>query len=347
MKYSVLGNTDIKVSRICLGTMTWGVQNNQKEAFEQMDYALSRGINFFDAAEMYPVPPSAETQGETERMIGNWFKSTGNRSKVIMATKITGKSEGFRHVRNGELPTYDRKNIEYALNENLKRLQTDYIDVYQLHWPDRKTNTFGQLGYVHDDSDKFIPLKETLEVLNDFVKQGKIRHIGLSNETPWGVLDAIRASEQNNLPKIVSIQNPYSLLNRSYEVGLAEISIRENCGLLAYSPLAFGVLSGKYLNGAKPPKGRLTLYSRFARYKSEKAEEATKRYAAIAKDFGLTPAQMALAFVNSRRFLTSNIIGATTIEQLTENIDSINIELSEEVLQEIEKVHYDISNPCP
>ncbi len=347
MKYSLLGNTELKVSKICLGTMTWGEQNTQNEGFEQMDHALASGVNFFDAAEMYPVPPKVETQGETERIIGNWFKKTGNRNKVIIATKITGKSEGFRHVRGGELPTYDKKNIEYALNENLKRLQTDYIDLYQLHWPDRKTNTFGQLGYNHDDSDKFISLKETLEILNGFVKQGKIRHIGLSNETPWGVMDAIRSSEQHGLPRIVSVQNPYSLLNRSYEVGMAEVSIRENCGLLAYSPLAFGVLSGKYLNGNTPPKGRLTLYSRFTRYRGEKAEAATERYAAIAKDFGLTPTQMALAFVNSRRFLTSNIIGATSIEQLKENIESIDVELPDEVLQEIEKVHHDIPNPCP
>ena len=347
MQYSKLGNTDIKVSKICLGTMTWGEQNTQNEGFEQMDYALAEGVNFFDAAEMYPVPPKQETQGETERIIGNWFKARNNRDKVILATKITGKSEGFRHVRNGELPTFDRKNIEYALNQNLKRLQTDYIDVYQLHWPDRKTNTFGQLGYKHDDSDKFIPLKETLEILNDFVKAGKIRYIGLSNETPWGVLDAIRAHEKYDLPKVVSVQNPYSLLNRAYEVGLAEISIREECGLLAYSPLAMGVLSGKYLNGAKPPKARLTVFNRFTRYNSPKAAAATEKYAKIAKDFGLTPAQLALAFVNNRRFLTSNIIGATTIEQLKENISSINITLSTEVLEEIEKVHLDIPNPCP
>lgn len=347
MKYSLLGNTGIKVSKICLGTMTWGEQNTQAQAFEQMDYAVDKGINFFDAAEMYPVPPKPETQGETERIIGNWFKHSGKRDKIIMATKITGKSEGFRHVRNGELPTFDKKNLEYALNENLKRLQTDYIDVYQLHWPDRKTNTFGQLGYNHDDADKFIPLKETFEVLNGFVKVGKIRYVGLSNETPWGVMEALRAAEQHNLPRIVSVQNPYSLLNRTYEVGMAEMSIRENCGLLAYSPMAFGALSGKYLNGKNPADGRLTLYSRFTRYRGPKAEAATSRYAQIAKDHGLTPAQMSLAFVNSRRFLTSNIIGATKMEQLKENIASIDVELTEEVLQEIEKVHYDIPNPCP
>lgn len=347
MKYSKLGNTDIKVSRICLGTMTWGEQNTQEQAFEQMDLALSEGINFFDTAEMYPVPPKPETQGETERIIGRWFKARKNRDKIIMATKITGKSEGFRHVRGGALPSFDRKNIEYALNENLKRLQTDYIDVYQLHWPDRKTNTFGQLGYTHDDDDKFISLRETLEILDSFVKAGKIRHIGLSNETPWGILDAVRSHEKFNLPKIVSVQNPYSLLNRSYEVGMAEISIREDCGLLAYSPLAFGMLSGKYLNGKNPLKARLTLYSRFTRYRGEKAMTATGRYAKIAKDFGLSPAQMALAFINSRRFLTSNIIGATTMEQLKENISSINIELSSEIIEEIEKVHLDIPNPCP
>jgi aryl-alcohol dehydrogenase-like predicted oxidoreductase len=347
MKYSKLGNTDLKVSKICLGTMTWGEQNTQDEAFAQMDYSLAQGINFFDVAEMYPVPPKPETQGDTERIIGNWFKARNNRDKVILATKITGKSEGFRYVRGGELPSFDRKNIEYAINENLKRLQTDYIDLYQLHWPDRKTNCFGQLGYVHDDNDKFVAIKETLEVLNDFVKLGKIRHIGLSNETPWGVLDSLRNADKYNLPRVVSIQNPYSLLNRSYEVGMAEISIRENCGLLAYSPLAFGMLTGKYLNGQNPPKARLTLYARFARYKGEKAEAATARYAKLAADYGLTPTQLALAFVNSRRFLTSNIIGATSMEQLKENIASIEIELSNEILQEIEKIHNDIPNPCP
>lgn len=347
MKYSKLGNTDLNVSKICLGTMTWGEQNSQDEAFEQMDYSLAQGINFFDAAEMYPVPPKPETQGDTERIIGNWFKARKNREKVILATKITGKSEGFRHVRGAELPRFDRKNIEYAINENLRRLQTDYIDLYQLHWPDRKTNCFGQLGYVHDENDEFVSLKETLEILNDFVKLGKIRHIGLSNETPWGVLDSLRNAEKYNLPRVVSIQNPYSLLNRSYEIGLAEISIRENCGLLAYSPLAFGMLTGKYLNGQNPPKARLTLYSRFARYKGDKAEAATARYAKLAADYGLTPTQLALAFVNSRRFLTSNIIGATSMEQLKENIASIDIELSAETLQEIEKIHNDIPNPCP
>jgi aryl-alcohol dehydrogenase-like predicted oxidoreductase len=347
MKYSKLGNTDLNVSKICLGTMTWGEQNTQDEAFEQMDYALTQGVNFFDVAEMYPVPPKPETQGDTERIIGNWFKARKNRDKVILATKITGKSEGFRHVRGGELPSFDRKNIEYAINKNLKRLQTDYIDLYQLHWPDRKTNCFGQLGYAHDDNDEFVSLKETLEILNDFVKSGKIRHIGLSNETPWGVLDSLRNAEKYNLPRVVSIQNPYSLLNRSYEVGMAEISIRENCGLLAYSPLAFGMLTGKYLNGQNPPKARLTLYSRFARYKGDKAEAATARYAKLATDYGLTPTQLALAFVNSRMFLTSNIIGATSMEQLKENIASINLELSAETLQEIEKIHNDIPNPCP
>jgi len=347
VKFNQLGNTGLKVSKICLGTMTWGEQNTQAQAFEQMDYAVTQGINFFDTAEMYPVPPKPETQGATEEIIGNWFEKNKNRDKIILATKITGKSEGFRHVRSGELPCFDRKNIEYALHQNLKRLKTDYIDLYQLHWPDRKTNCFGQLGYIHDDEDKFISLKQTLEILNDFVKAGKIRYIGLSNETPWGMLDALRASEQYNLPKVVSIQNPYNLLNRSFEIGLAEISIRENCGLLAYSPMAFGVLSGKYLNGAAPKNARLSLYARFARYKGEKPETATANYAKIAKDFGLSLAQMSLAFVNSRRFLTSNIIGATSMDQLKENIDSINLDLAPEILQEIDKVHLDIPNPCP
>lgn len=328
--------------------MTYGEQNTQDQAFEQMDYALDSGVNFFDTAEMYAVPPKAETQGKTEEIIGNWFEKTGNRNKVILASKVVGRSENFPYIReNDEQPRLDKKNIEYALHESLKRLKTDYIDLYQLHWPDRKTNYFGQLGYSHDDKDEFIDLQESLEALNEFVKQGKIREIGLSNETPWGILDALRASDKFNLPKVQSVQNPYSLLNRTYEVGMAEISIREKCGLLAYSPLAFGVLSGKYLNGARPKDGRITLYQRFQRYNNEKCGAATARYVKLAQENNITPSQMALSYVNSRPFVTSNIIGATKMEQLKENIGSINIELSDGVIEEIEKIHSDIPNPAP
>ena len=266
MNYSNLGNTNLKVSKICLGTMTWGEQNSEAQAHEQMDFAVNNGVNFFDTAEMYPVPPMAKTQGKTEEYIGTWCAKTGKRKDVILATKVVGRSENFDYIRQGYKPILDRRNIEYALNQSLKRLQTDYIDLYQLHWPDRKVNNFGQLGYEFDGKDEAITLKETLEILNDFIKQGKIRYIGLSNETPWGVLDSIRNSEKYDLPKVQSIQNPYSLLNRTYEIGLAEISIREKCGLLAYSPLAFGVLTGKYLNGQKPANTRITLYQRFQRY---------------------------------------------------------------------------------
>lgn len=346
MRYSPLGKTDLNVSKICLGTMTWGEQNNQEQAFSQMDMAVDAGINFFDAAEMYPVPPKPETQGSTEAILGNWLESRKSRDKIIVATKVTGRSENFRHVRNGELPILDKKNIEYALENSLKRLKTDYIDLYQIHWPDRETNTFGTLSYKHNPNDKFIPLEETLSVLENLRKQGKIRHIGLSNETPWGVFDSLRACDKNDFLHPVSIQNPYNLLNRSFEVGLSEIAIRENIGLLAYSPLAFGVLTGKYLEG-KPKNSRLALYARFQRYNNPKAEEATKRYVRIAKDAGLLPSQMALAFINSRDFVTSNIIGATNLDQLKENISSININLRFDVLEAIEKVQNDIPNPCP
>jgi aryl-alcohol dehydrogenase-like predicted oxidoreductase len=346
MLFSTLGNTQLKVSKICLGTMTWGEQNSEVEAHAQMDFALANGVNFFDVAEMYPVPPKAETSGKTEEYIGTWFKKTGKRKNIILATKVIGRSDNFDYIRPNYKPILDRKNIEYALHNSLKRLQTDYIDLYQIHWPDRPVNNFGQLGYVHSENN-FIPLRESLEVLNDFVKQGKIRHIGLSNETPWGVLDAIRNSEQHNLPKIVSIQNPYSLLNRSYEIGLAEISIREQCGLLAYSPLAFGMLTGKYLNGAKPQAGRITKFVRFQRYTNERAQNATIEYCALAKKYNLLPSQMALAYVNNRPFVTANIIGATNLEQLEENINSIDINLNAEIINEIDKIHNNNPNPAP
>jgi aryl-alcohol dehydrogenase-like predicted oxidoreductase len=348
MKYSKLGKTDIEVSKICLGTMTYGEQNTKEEAYEQMDYAFEKGVNFFDVAEMYPVPPKAETQGRTEEIVGDWIKDKGKRQDIILASKVTGKSEAFRHVRNGEIPRVDRKNIEYAIDKSLKRLKTDYIDLYQIHWPDRDTNFFGKLGYQHNYEDDAVSLTESLEVLSELVKKGKIRYIGLSNETPWGVLDSIRASDLNqNIERIASIQNPYNLLNRTYEVGMAEISIREECGLLAYSPLAMGYLSGKYLNGAKPEGARLTIFDRFQRYSTKKSEICTEKYVKIAKENGISPTQLALAFVNSREFVTSNIIGATKIEQLEENISSININLNEKILEEVEKVHKFMPNPCP
>ena len=344
MKFRKLGNTDLDVSVICLGTMTWGQQNSEQEAFEQMDYALECGVNFFDTAEMYPVPPTVNTQGLTEAYIGNWFESRKTRDKVVLATKVAGPAEWLPYLRNGS--GLDRVNIEAAIEPSLNRLKTDYIDVYQLHWPARNTNFFGQLAYQHAE-DNSTPIEETLEILKDLVDSGKVRYVGLSNETPWGVMEFVRLAEQKGLPRMVSIQNPYNLLNRTFEIGLSEVAHREQVGLLAYSPLAFGALSGKYLHGQRPAGARMTLFDRFTRYLADKAEVAIERYVTLATKHNIDPSQMALAYVNTRSFLTSNIIGATTMKQLKDNIDSINLELSEEVLNGIEEIHKDICNPCP
>jgi aryl-alcohol dehydrogenase-like predicted oxidoreductase len=348
MEYRQLGRTDLKVSVIGMGTMTFGEQNSEAEAHEQLDYAVAQGVNLFDTAEMYPVPPRGETQGATERHIGTWFKKSGKRNSVILATKVAGPSRalGITHIRGGT-NRLDRANIQAAVNASLERLQTDYIDVYQLHWPDRLTNFFGQLGYRHHETDAAVPIEETLDALDELVNSGKVRHIGLSNETPWGTSRFLHLAEVRKQARIVSVQNPYNLLNRSYEVGLAEMSIREQVGLLAYSPLAFGVLSGKFLNGARPPKARLTLWSRFSRYNSPLAEQATAAYVGIAREHGLDPSQMALAYVNTRRFVASNLIGATTMEQLRINIASIDVKLDDQVLEKIEAVHKRIPNPSP
>ncbi|MDN3233907.1 NADP(H)-dependent aldo-keto reductase [Pseudomonas sp. WAC2] len=345
MKYRTLGRTTISVSELCLGTMTWGEQNTQDEAFAQIDRAAEHGINFMDAAEMYPVPPRPETYGQTERIIGNYFKKRGNRDQWILTSKVAGPGNNISHIRDGNLK-HNRQHIVAALEGSLERLQTDYIDLYQLHWPDRETNFFGKLGYVHNDK-TFTPLEETLEVLNEQVQAGKIRHIGLSNETPWGTMRFLQLAEERGWPRAVTIQNPYNLLNRSFEVGLAEIAIREQCGLLAYSPLAFGMLTGKYANGAKPEHARLTLFSRFTRYNNPETMRATEQYVQLAKQHGLDPAQMALAYVTSRPFVTSNIIGATSLEQLQSNLDSINLTLSEEVVAGIEAIHKIQPNPAP
>jgi aryl-alcohol dehydrogenase-like predicted oxidoreductase len=345
MEYRKLGNTNIDVSVICLGTMTWGQQNTEQEAHQQLDFALDRGVNFIDTAEMYPVPPMPETYTRTEEYIGRWDKLKTQRDKIILATKVVGKAEWATYIRNGQA-CLNRENIRAALEASLKRLGTDYVDLYQLHWPDRSTNFFGQLGYNHVD-EKFTPIEETLAACDELVKEGKVRHFGISNETPWGTMKYLSTSERQNLTRMVSIQNPYSLLNRTYEVGMAEVSIRENCGLLAYSPLGFGVLSGKYLGGRRPEGARLTMFDRFTRYTNPQATAATERYIDIAKRHGLDPAQMALSFVNSRPFLTSNIIGATRMDQLESNIASIDVKLSSEVLQEIDAVHKEIPNPAP
>ena len=346
MEYRKLGNTDIDVSVICLGTMTWGEQNSEAEGHQQLDFALERGVNFIDTAEMYSIPPRKETSGATESIIGNWDGLHKNREKIVLATKVIGPSNFMSWIR-GEDNHLDRKNIMEAIDGSLKRLKTDYIDLYQLHWPDRLTNFFSQRGYKHRPDFDGTPVEETLEVLSEIQKSGKVRHFGLSNETPWGASQFLKISEKRGLPRMMSIQNPYSLLNRTYEVGLAEISIREKMGLLAYSPLAFGTLSGKYLGGKWPEGARLTKFKEYTRYLNENGIRATGKYVEIAKRHGIDPAQMALSFVNSREFVTSNIIGATNLEQLKMNIESIDLKLSEEVLSEIEAVHEMIPDPCP
>ncbi len=344
MKYRLLGDTGVEVSVICLGTMTYGEQNTEAEAHEQLDYALEQGVNFIDTAEMYAVPPREETQGLTEKHIGTWLAQRGGREGVVIATKVSGPGMQS-YLRGG--PQLTREHIDRAVNDSLRRLQTDYIDLYQVHWPSRPTNYFGELGYVHEEDDDATPVEETLAALARLVEQGKVRYLGVSNETPWGVMEYLRLAQERDWPRLVSVQNPYSLLNRTFEVGLAEIAHREQVGLLAYSPLGFGVLSGKYLSGRKPAGARLTLFEFFARYTGELGVKATRRYVAIAKDAGLDPAAMALAYVNSRSFLTANIIGATTMEQLRTNIASIDLELSDEVLAAIEAVHAEMPNPCP
>ncbi|ELW3043041.1 TPA: NADP(H)-dependent aldo-keto reductase [Pseudomonas aeruginosa] len=345
MEYRPLGRTDLKVSALCLGTMTWGEQNSEQDAFAQIARAKAAGINFMDTAEMYPVPPRAETYASTERIIGNWFRRSGDRADWILASKIAGPGNGISHVRDGNLK-FNRQHIVAALDASLERLQTDWLDLYQLHWPERRTNFFGQLGYQHQE-ESFTPLEETLEVLDEQVRAGKIRHIGLSNETPWGTMTFLRLAEERGWPRAVSIQNPYNLLNRSFEVGLAEIAIREQCGLLAYSPMAFGMLSGKYADGARPDNARISLYSRFTRYTNPQAEAACARYVALAREHGLEPPQMALAYVTSRPFVTSNIIGATSLEQLETNLGSVDLRLDEEVLAGIDAIHREQPNPAP
>jgi len=347
MHYRKLGRTDIQVSQICLGTMTFGEQNSEKEAHAQLDYAVEQGVNFIDTAELYPIPPAGRTYGKTEEIIGKWLQKRGKRDEVVLASKVCGPAaDWLPHIRGGDTHL-DRHNITKAIDSSLKRLKTDYLDLYQLHWPDRKTNYFGRLGYTHDPDDRPVPIIETLQLLNDLVKEGKVRHIGLSNETPWGVMRFLQLSDCMDMPRVVSIQNPYSLLNRSFEVGLAEVAHREDVGLLAYSPLGFGVLSGKYLEGTSPKDSRLHKWPDYDRYSNEQALAATAEYVQLAREHGLDPAQMALAFVNSRSFLTSTIIGATTMEQLKSNIASAEISLTPAILEEIEAIHRRQPNPCP
>ena len=345
MKYTILPNTDIKVSKICLGTMTFGQQNTESEGHAQMDYALEKGVNFFDTAEMYSIPGKQETYGSTEKIIGSWLKKTGKREEIVLASKIAGPSALFGYMR--EKLDFSPASIQYALDNSLQRLQTDYLDLYQLHWPERKTNFFGQRGYKVQDDAWEDNIHEVLEVLDGFVKAGKIKHIGVSNENPWGMMRFLEESKYHNLPRIKTIQNPYSLLNRLFENASAEVCLRENVGLLAYSPMAFGVLSGKFLTGESHPKARLSLFPQYSRYNSAQSTEATKLYNEVAHKHGLTLTQLALAFVEHQPFLTSTIIGATTMEQLKENIATIDVVLSEEILNDINAIQALIPDPAP
>ena len=350
MKYRKLGTTDIDVSVICLGTMTWGEQNTQTDGFDQMNYSVERGINFFDTAEIYAVMPRKETYGKTEEIIGNWFKEKKNRDKIFLASKIASKAENdLQWIREGSKNLgFDKKNMNSAIDASLKRLQTDYIDLYQLHWPERKVPKFGQLDFEYDPNDnKWTPIEEVLENLNALIKEGKIRYVGLSNETPWGVMEFLRTSREKNLPRMMSIQNVYSLVNRVFDVANSEVSIREKCGLLAYSPLAGGRLSGKYINNKKPANARYTLWPRrFSRHNTERGEIAIEKYVNLAMKYNIAPATFANAFVNDRSFVTSNIIGATNMKQLKEDIDSIDLTLTNEMLEEIENIHLSDPNPC-
>lgn len=348
MEYRPLGRTGIQVSSIGLGTMTFGEQNSEAEGHEQLDYAVDHGVNLIDTAEMYPVPPRAETYAATERIVGSWLRRRGQRDKVILATKAVGPgaTRGVGHIRGGQ-SNLDRANLIAAVDASLQRLQTDYIDLYQLHWPSRPTNYFGQLGYQHVTDARAVPIEETLEVLDELVRAGKIRHAGLSNETPWGLHRFLHLSETRGQVRVASIQNPYSLLNRSFEIGLSEMAIREEVGLLAYSPLAFGVLTGKFMNGARPPQARVVRWSRFSRYSNENAGRATAAYAEVARSHGLDMGQMALAFVRQQPFVTSVLIGATSMAQLKSNLASHELALGAQVLKDLDAVHRAYPNPCP
>ena len=345
MKFRKLGTTNIDVSLICLGTMTWGTQNTEKDAFEQMDYSVSQGINFIDTAEIYSVPPTSDSYGKTEVMIGNWFEKRKNRDKIILASKVAGP--GCDWIRGGG-NNFDEKNIGEAIDGSLRRLKTDYIDLYQLHWPERSTNYFGRRDYQVDENEgEWNDFERILESLEKFIKKGKIRYIGMSNETPYGLSRYLDLSKSKKLPRMMSVQNPYNLVNRTYEMGMAEISIREKCGLLVYYPLAAGGLSGKYRNGQKPKGARMTLFKGWDRHLNPLAMKAYDEYHKLAKDFNLTMVQLAQSFVNSRPFVTSNLIGATTMDQLKENINSINIEFTDEMKKRVNEIHNNNPNPSP
>ena len=345
MKYKKLGTTDLDVSLICLGTMTWGTQNSEKDAFEQMDYSVSEGINFFDTAEIYSVPPTAESYGKTETMIGNWFEKRKNREKIILASKIAGpRCDWIRSGKN----SYNEKNLGEAIDGSLKRLKTDYIDLYQLHWPERSTNCFGVREFnINEEEKEWHSFESILQALEKYIKIGKIRYIGISNETPYGLSKYLELSKSKNLPRIMSIQNPYSLVNRTFEIGMSEISIRDKCGLLVYYPLAAGALSGKYRDGQMPKNSRMALFKGWERMINPLAMKAYDEYYKLANDNNMTMVQLAQSFVNSRPFVTSNIIGATNMKQLKENIDAIDIELSDEIMNKINLIHNNNPNPSP
>ena len=345
MKFRKLGTTDIDVSLICLGTMTWGTQNTEKDAFEQMDYAVSQGINFFDTAEIYSVPPNSDSYGKTEVMIGNWFEKRKNRDKIILASKVAGP--GCDWIRGGG-NNFDEKKIGEAIDGSLKRLKTDYIDLYQLHWPERSTNFFGRRDYLFNNKEgNWNSFESILEALEKYIKSGKIRYIGMSNETPYGLSRYLEISKNKGAPRMMSVQNPYNLVNRTYEIGMSEISIREKCGLLVYYPLAAGGLSGKYRNGKMPKDSRMALFKGWERHLNPLAMEAYDKYFKLAKEFNLTMVQLAQSFVNSRPFVTSNIIGATTMDQLKENVESINIEFTDEMMNKVNEIHNNNPNPSP
>ena len=345
MKFKKLGNTDLDVSLICLGTMTWGTQNTEKDAFEQMDYSVSQGVNFFDTAEIYSVPPTSDSYGKTEVMIGNWFEKRKNRDKIILASKVAGP--GCDWIRGGG-NNFDEKKIGEAIDGSLKRLKTDYIDLYQLHWPERSTNFFGRRDYSYNNKEgEWNSFENILDALGKYIKSGKIRYIGMSNETPYGLSRYLEISKNKGAPRMMSVQNPYSLVNRTYEIGMSEISIRQKCGLLVYYPLAAGALSGKYRNGVMPKNSRMALFKGWERHLNPLAMRAYDEYYKLAKDFNLTMVQLAQSFVNSRPFVTSNIIGATTMEQLKENIDSVNIDFTDEMMERVDKIHNENPNPSP
>ncbi len=345
MKYTTLPNTDLKVSKICLGSMTWGNQNTEAEGHAQLDYAIDQGINFIDTAELYPVPATAETQGRTSKIIGSWLNKTAKRDQLVLASKIAGPGDYTAHIRTSG---FSPNAIKEAVNNELDRLQTDYIDLFQLHWPERQSNFFGTRDYVHNPNDPWQDnFKAILETLDDIIKSGKIRYVGLSNEKAWGAMRYLEESKAHNLPRMITIQNAYSMLNRTFEGDLAEVSLRENIGLLAYSPMAFGVLSGKYIKGSDAANARLNLFPRFDRYSGDQATNATQKYLQLAEENNMTLAQMSLAFVTQQPFVTSNIIGATNLDQLKENINSINVEIDRDLMAKINAIHSEIPNPAP